>query len=455
LLTRRSVIKSAIVLAAAPLVSSRTLSQTSTSQRRSEDIPTEKSLYPEYKELSLITQAQRGDTCWAYSVLGCLELELSRTRKRPTPLSGFYLAWAAARSDRDTFDGRGSNFGRAARALERFGIADLSAVPSQDEKQPLDTQMPLSIQKSAALLARGLQFDWIRLKKDQPGFSAEEMTAVKRRLADGHPVAVGMRWPKNLTVEDASLCLLGTCRSLDETMDGHCVTLVGYQDNAHFSGGGTFIIRNTWGPDWMRDGYGRMSYSHISSFANDAISFSVEPSSKYAITSDLQPPHNTTDRAVFLPHASQCRVDSGLRVNDDDIGRFKRGVWQSDHQIFCNTDAPRVGFEFDVSVPESGQYTLSIAGTKAPDYGIWQARLDGEPVGHPLDFVWPNVEPTGELVIGSVSLAAGKHVIRLECKGKTIASAGYRLGLNWVHLRQRKRLDIGMAVGGRVNTLVI
>lgn len=405
-------------------------------QQPEEKLSASASLYPEYVRYSLPAQAQQGDTCWDYSILGCLELELSRANKTTISLSGPYLAWAAARADQDAFDRKGSNFGRASRALERFGICERAQMPTADEDHPLNTAVSNETLRSATRLAKGLRIDWIRFWKSPPGLTDTEMLSVKRHLYAGHPVAVGMRWPKKLTVKDAGLCLLGTCRSLDETFDGHCVTLVGYEDNPRLPGGGAFIIRNTFGPNWMRNGFARLSYAYLRQFANDAISFSVDPDSPNSLSPELSPAHNTTDQSVLDLKAALCRPDPGLSITDDDIGRFKRGVWQSDNQVFCKATATNVGFTTELSAPETGRYALSIAGTKAPDYGIWCAVMDGKTVGTAYDFCWPNVEPTGEIRLGSVSLTQGKHTLRLECTGKSEASAGCFLGLDWIRLQR-------------------
>jgi len=401
----------------------------------SEPLPAKITLAPLYRQYGLVAQAQRGDTCWAYSIIGCLELELSRSRRTPTPLSAFHLVQAAAKTDQDTIDSRGSNFGRAARAIERFGVSRRDGSPAGDEGAPLSPNVPESHRRQASALGRGIQEDWIRFWRSPPGWTAQELETVKRRLAAGHPVAVGMRWPKQLTVEDRDLCLLGTCQSLDETFDGHCVTLVGYEDGAKFPGGGVFLIRNTWGPGWMKEGYGRMSYQYMRSFANDALSFTIDVASPGAAATERGAPTNATDLAVTSPTAAECRADAGVRLVDEDMGRFRKGVWRADRQVLCTPEKPGTGCALHIDVPRAGRYALSMACTKGPDYGIWQVSIDGKVVGASVDFGWPNVEPSGEIRLGDAELTAAPHVIRFECRGKSIASEGFLLGLNWVRLK--------------------
>lgn len=50
----------------------------------------------------------------------------------------------------------------------------------------------------------------------------------------------------------------------------HEMLLVGYRDDRSFAGGGFFIVRNSWGTDWGKDGYGRIPYAYIECFCREA-----------------------------------------------------------------------------------------------------------------------------------------------------------------------------------------
>ncbi|MFH1885410.1 MAG: C1 family peptidase [Pseudomonadota bacterium] len=54
----------------------------------------------------------------------------------------------------------------------------------------------------------------------------------------------------------------------ESPVGGHCMTLVGYQDDASWPGGGYFILRNSWGTAWASEceygeGYGTIPYAFI------------------------------------------------------------------------------------------------------------------------------------------------------------------------------------------------
>lgn len=58
-------------------------------------------------------------------------------------------------------------------------------------------------------------------------------------------------------------------------LGGHAMTIVGYQDDNNFPGGGFFLIRNSWGQTWAKEslygqGYGIIPYEYISKYCWEA-----------------------------------------------------------------------------------------------------------------------------------------------------------------------------------------
>ena len=53
----------------------------------------------------------------------------------------------------------------------------------------------------------------------------------------------------------------------ESIVGGHAVMVVGYDDSAQ-----TFLVRNSWGPNWGMDGYFTMPYAYLTS-ANLASDF--------------------------------------------------------------------------------------------------------------------------------------------------------------------------------------
>ena len=66
---------------------------------------------------------------------------------------------------------------------------------------------------------------------------------------------------------------------------------------------------------------------------------------------------------------------------------------------------------------------LLLNATCAPDFGRYQAILDGVPVGEPMDFYAAELT-SKEFPLLDLWPEPGKHVLRLECVGKNKLSDG-------------------------------
>ena len=86
-------------------------------------------------------------------------------------------------------------------------------------------------------------------------------------------------------------------------------------------------------------------------------------------------------------------------------------------------------------IEQAKVYTLYAYFTKARDYGIVQAKLDGKPVGQPFDGYCRDVARSDRIELGIVELAAGKHELTFEVTGKNPESKGYLVGVDAILLR--------------------
>lgn len=108
-----------------------------------------------------------------------------------------------------------------------------------------------------------------------------------------------------------------------------------------------------------------------------------------------------------------------------------------DGQLFFKPDNDRASVSIPFTLTESKPTRLLLAVTKAPDYGIWQAYLNGIKIGsamnlydskiyewehHLLDF-WPD---------------PGDYILELRLVGKDQFSTGKILGIESVRLRERR-----------------
>jgi len=78
-----------------------------------------------------------------------------------------------------------------------------------------------------------------------------------------------------------------------------------------------------------------------------------------------------------------------------------------------------------------------IKGTRAPDYGRYQAYLNGVKLGRPIDLYHDGVSDW-EWHLLDFWPDPGEYKLRLECVGKNPKSTGHFLGIESVRLRDRR-----------------
>lgn len=126
------------------------------------------------------------------------------------------------------------------------------------------------------------------------------------------------------------------------------------------------------------------------------------------------------------------RHGAGECLVQDNLGFYPQG------QLFYRPESTEDAWvEIPVTVERKEPKRLLLSLTHAPDYGIWQASLDGSPVGGPFDLYSESVEPWEEHLL-DLWLEPGEHIVRLACVGKNDRSSGHFLGLEAVRLRERR-----------------
>jgi WD40 repeat protein len=108
--------------------------------------------------------------------------------------------------------------------------------------------------------------------------------------------------------------------------------------------------------------------------------------------------------------------------------------WSGDHQLLWTSDRPGSTLSAVLFLRVSGEFEVSAAFTRAPDHGIAQLSIDGEPLITPGDLFSPVVSHSGGTALGRVSLAAGSHALEVTMVGKKPESTGYKFGLDWIEL---------------------
>jgi len=384
-------------------------------------VPPAGSLRPRFERLGLTPkdQAPRG-CCSLFALCGVLEFEgaPSTGGGPPVRLSEEYLNWASHQTNGRRSDG--SFFADALRGLATFGVC-------REELLPYGREFLPDLEPSAAAHAdaegrRGLQAVWIKPWDVTTGMTAEMLAAIRRELAGGHPVAIGMRWPQDERYSPAGWLEVPPP---EQVFDGHSVVLVGWQDDGEVPGGGSFTFRNSFGPGWREGGYGRLPYAYVADYGNDALALRLGGG-------ELMP-CNRGARSPIEFEALTMEDAQGCSPAVQSMRSWGAARWSGGAHWFAQAEpGAALTVAFQPAVP--GRYRLALFATRAPDYGILRLSLDHQPLAGDTDLYAAEVEPTGRLALGTVELAPGVHRLRVEVVGRNPASTGSCLGLDCLEL---------------------
>ncbi len=135
---------------------------------------------------------------------------------------------------------------------------------------------------------------------------------------------------------------------------------------------------------------------------------------------------------------------AGVKKADGKVELQEGYDWTGGGQLLFrpSSDRPVLELEFDVEKEEYRGLVLRF--TRAGDYGIYRILLDGQNVAdiekkrwlRAVDFYAERLA-VNDVYVGSLRLAKGKHVLRLEGVGRNPFSRGMLLGLDSVRLRER------------------
>jgi glycosidase len=105
--------------------------------------------------------------------------------------------------------------------------------------------------------------------------------------------------------------------------------------------------------------------------------------------------------------------------------------------FYCPGTPENAWVEIPIEVKRKEPLRLLINAACAPDYGRYQASLDGVRLGGVLDFYADNLTDK-EFHLLDFWPEPGVYTLRLDCIGKSAKSEGWNLGLESVRLRERR-----------------
>lgn len=96
---------------------------------------------------------------------------------------------------------------------------------------------------------------------------------------------------------------------------------------------------------------------------------------------------------------------------------------------------------FEISVPYSGNYDITVANTCYGDFGMYELYLDGVKIGGPYD-TFDTVVTVKQNIAEDVAITAGDHLLTVKCTGKNDSAWGNVLGIDYIELNEDQSSDI-------------
>ncbi|MBQ8586878.1 MAG: DUF2961 domain-containing protein, partial [Oscillospiraceae bacterium] len=147
-----------------------------------------------------------------------------------------------------------------------------------------------------------------------------------------------------------------------------------------------------------------------------------------------------TAPTLFYPGAyiSSRVIDSNTSVvpwlQPTDQFTATEGEWFGGLNYMWNISAKGKYINYLLDIPEGGSYDMNVSMTVAPDYGIFEFYLDDVLIGT-VDTFHSSVD-LKTVKLGTVELTPGAHELQIRCAGKSLSSAGYIMGLNYIELAE-------------------
>lgn len=89
----------------------------------------------------------------------------------------------------------------------------------------------------------------------------QDLNTMKGCLASQYPFVFGFTVYESFESQEVARSgILGMPGTSEKVLGGHAVMAVGYDDVSN-----TFVVRNSWGPDWGLKGYFKMPYAYLTS----------------------------------------------------------------------------------------------------------------------------------------------------------------------------------------------
>jgi len=202
----------------------------------------------------------------------------------------------------------------------------------------------------------------------ETGYDVTRVQAVKKSLAEGKPVIIGMNTPPSFSTAKSPW---QPQADPNVAYKGHAMCVVGYDDSRY---GGAFEIQNSWGEGWGERGYIWIKYDDFAWFVNEA----------YELIENLSAYKDATRYSGFVDIELR-RADGGMPVRYDERGFYRTtNSWPSGtvFRFLMGNDHPAFVYAFSADSSTAKTAVIFPRGNESPalDYSknivAWPSEHD-------------------------------------------------------------------------------
>ena len=143
-------------------------------------------------------------------------------------------------------------------------------------------------------------------------------------------------------------------------------------------------------------------------------------------------------RAANAIEGETLRVVSCSRGSHEvqDLSFFE-ATFSGDAHRWWRDGGPDGELKLALPISRSGRHRITVAMTKAEDFGIVQLSLNGQALGEPFDGYAEQVGTSGPIALGNVELEQGEAVLTLKLVGSNpAAKPRHMVGLDYLRLER-------------------
>jgi len=254
----------------------------------------------------------------------------------------------------------GSYIERAMEFMTKQGSVPYESFPYNDRD--------CSNQPGPDLVQRASQFKMRGFNRLTRGDRTDviDLNAIKQNLSQGAPVAIGMLVGQSFMQEMMGKDLWvpsGDDNSM-QGFGGHAMCVVGYDDAKY---GGSFLLMNSWGPEWGHNGFAWVRYGDFKHFVREA--YGLEPMQRVGAAAN---------------QSFECEIGLMQVDNSDQKKTVTKGyipLRTNGDNKFINTTPLKKGSKFKIEIRNNTECYIYVFGkdTDGSSYTLFPYPVKEDP----------------------------------------------------------------------------